>query len=156
MGIDKVIKGHDLFQSLTIDEAHRISDLSSIKKYHPNEFIFKYGGAGSHIYMLMEGTVYLRLPSNPPEFSFIISKIEKGELFGLSPLLDSPRYTASAQCMEETEVLSIEARPFREILTNNSPVGYDIINRVARIYFARYIEVLKSIQGVLGQISLIR
>jgi signal-transduction protein with cAMP-binding, CBS, and nucleotidyltransferase domain len=156
MGIDNVIKGHDLFQSLTVDETHRVSDFSSIKKYQPDEFIFKYGSAGSHIYTLMNGTVYLRLPSTPPEFSFIISKIEKGELFGLSPLLDSPRYTASAQCMEETEVLAIEAQPFREMLINNCPVGYDIVNRVAHIYFARYIEVLKSIQGVLGQISLIR
>jgi len=156
MSIDKVIKGHDLFRSLTIDETHRISNFSSMKKYHPDEFIFKYGGVGSHIYMLMEGLVYLRLPANPPEFSFIISKIEKGELFGLSPLLDSPRYTASAQCMEATEVLVIEAQPFRDILINNCPVGFDIVNRVAHIYFTRYIEVLKSIQGVLGQISLIR
>ncbi len=156
MGIDRVIKGHDLFRSLTVDEAHRISDFSSMKKFQPDEFIFKHGGKGSHVYMLMEGTVYLRLPAIPPEFSFIISKIEKGELFGLSPLLDSPRYTASAQCMEPTEVLSIDAKAFRDILLSNCPVGFDIINRVAHIYFTRYIEVLKSIQGVLGQISLIR
>ncbi len=156
MSLEKVIKGHDLFQSLTVDEAHRLSDFSSMKEYQPDEFIFKFGGAGSHIYMLMKGAVYLRLPANPPEFSFVISKIEKGELFGLSPLLDSPRYTATAQCMEATEVLAIEAQPFREILKNNCPVGYDIINSVAHIYFTRYIEVLKSVQGVLGQISLIR
>ena len=156
MGIDKVIKGHDLFRALTVNEAHRISDFSSMKKYQPDEFIFKHSDEGFHVYMLMEGAVYLRLPANPPEFSFIISKIGKGELFGLSPLLDTQRYTASAQCMEPTEVLVIEAQPFRDILINNCSVGFAIINRVAHIYFTRYIEVLKSIQGVLGQISLIR
>jgi len=156
MGIDNILKGHDLFRSFTVDEAHKISDFSSMKEFKPNEFIFKYNGEGSHVYMLMEGMVYLRLPANPPDFSFIISKIEKGELFGLSPLLDSPRYTATAQCIEHTQVLAIEAAPFREILKSDCPVGFDIINSVAHIYFTRYIEVLKSIQGVLGQISLIR
>lgn len=106
--------------------------------------------------MLMEGSVYLRLPANPPEFSFVISKIEKGEIFGLSRLLDSPRYTTTAQCVEAAEILSIEAQPFRELLKQNCPVGLHIINQVAHIYFSRYIDVLKNLQAVVSQIPLIR
>jgi len=134
----------------------RSAVFSSVKKFGFDEAIFKYNGAGSHVYMLMKGLVYLRLPANPPEFSFIISKIEKGELFGLSPLLDSPRYTATAHCYEETEVLAIEAKPFRELLLKNNLVGFSVINQVAHIYFTRYIDVLKNLQGVISQVSLVR
>ena len=86
----------------------------------------------------------------------VVSRIETGELFGLSPLLDSPRYTASALCRENTELLSIEAGRFRELIRNNPLVAFDTMNRVAHIYFNRYIEVLKSLQGVVNQVSLIR
>ena len=156
MGIDGILKGHDLFRSLSVDQAHEISDFSSVKKYQADETVFKLDATADHIYMLMEGAVNLLLPAESGNFSLVISKIEKGEIFGLSPLLDSPRYTATALCREATEVLSIEAKPFRELLMNNHPVGFNIMNQVAHIYFHRYINVLKSLQGVVGQISLIR
>ena len=106
--------------------------------------------------MLMNGSVDLRLPAQSHDFNLVVSRIEKGELFGLSPLLDSDRYTATAHCKEACELLSIEAKPFRELLKRNSLVGFNIMNQVAHIYFYRYINVLKNLQGVVGQISMIR
>ncbi len=156
MSIDRMLKGHDLFQSLSVEEAHRLSGFSSVKKYEADDTIFKYNGLGLHVYMLMEGVVYLRLPASPQDFSFAISKIEKGELFGLSPLLGSERYTATAQCTEPAEVLCIEAKPFRELLQKNCPVGFQIMSQVADVYFTRYISLLKNLQGVVNQIPLIR
>jgi len=156
MSLDGILKGHELFRSLGVDQAHEISSFSSVKKFEAKETVFSYNDPAGHIYMLMEGAVDLRLPAEGQEFSLVISKMEKGELFGLSPLLDSPRYTATAQCDAATELLSIEAKPLRELLKNNSLVGFEIMNQVAHIYFNRYIEVLKKLQGVVGQVSLIR
>ena len=156
MIIDKMLKGHELFASLNVDEVNKLSTFSSVKEYKADEMIFELNQSCSHFYMLMEGVVYLQLPANPPEFSFTVSKIEIGELFGLSPLLNSPRYTSTAKCYEKTKVLSIEAKPFRDLLLENCPAGLDIINRVARIYFTRYLEVLKRLQDVISHISLIR
>ncbi len=156
MSVDRVLKGHDLFQSLSVDEAHRIAEFSSVKLYDRNETVFNYGDPGGHVYMLMDGSVDLLLPAESLEFNMVVSRIEVGELFGLSPLLDSPRYTASAVCRDQTELLSIEADRFRELLRNNPVVAFDTMNRVAHIYFNRYIDVLKSLQGVVNQVSLIR
>jgi signal-transduction protein with cAMP-binding, CBS, and nucleotidyltransferase domain len=156
MSIEKMLKGNVLFGSLSVDEVDRISTFSSVKEFRKDETIFTFNQASSHFYMMMDGSVYLQLPANPPEFSFAISKIQKGELFGLSPLLDSRRYTSTARCYAATRVLSIEAKPFREILRSNYPAGFTIMNQVARIYFGRYIDVLKRFQDVVGQISLVR
>jgi len=150
------LKGHDIFQSLDVSQAHQLSGFTSVKKFKAGENVFGYNDAAGHVFMLMQGSVDLRLAAGPGEFSLVISRIEKGELFGLSPLLDSPRYTATAQCHEDTEVLAIEAKPFREMLRANCSVGFDMLNQVAHIYFNRYINVLKSLQGVVDQISLIR
>jgi CRP-like cAMP-binding protein len=156
MSVTGILKGHDLFQSLGQDQARAIANFSSVKECEAGMNIFALGDPGSHVYMLMDGSVNLRLPATDGDFSLVISRIEQGELFGLSPLLDSPVYTATAQCAEPTKVLAIEAKAFRRLLKDNALVGFDIMNRVAHIYFSRYIYVLKSLQNVVGQVSLIR
>ena len=156
MGTDDALKGHELFRSLNVEETDRLSRFSSVKKLAADEVVFETGQAGSHVYMLMKGAVNLRLSTDPADFGIIVSRIKLGELFGLSPLLDSPRYTTTAVCSESAEVLAIEARPFRDLLNKNCPVAIDVLNRVARIYFARYLDILKNLQAVVNQIPLTR
>lgn len=153
MSTNTMLKGNELFQSLSVEEVDRISVFSSVKEFNANEMIFIHDRPSTHIYVLMDGLVYLQLPSTVPDFNLSITKIEKGELFGLSPLLDSPRYTASAKCFAPTKVLSIEAKPVREILQKNYLVGMNVMSRVARIYFTRYINLLKRLQETVSQIS---
>jgi len=154
MSIDMMLKGHELFASLNVDEINQLSTFSSVKEFKANEIIFEYNQASTHFYMMMEGLVYLQLPVNPRDFRFAISKVEKGELFGISSLLKSLRYTSTAQCYEDTKVLSIEAKPFRRLLQLNCPAGLNIINQVAHIYFTRYLDLVRRLQDVVGQITL--
>ena len=153
MSNDMILRGHEVFASLNVDEMNKVSTFSSTKEFKDRETIFEYNQAGSHIYLLMEGVVCLQLPVNPPEFGLTISKVEEGELFGISPLLKSPHYTSTARCFKDTKVLSIEANPFRELLRSNCRVGMDIFNHVAHIYFTRYIDLLTRLQNVVGHIA---
>ena len=153
MSTDTMLKGTELFKSLSIEEVDKISAFSSVKEFNANDMIFIHDRPSTHIYVLMEGLVYLQLPSTAQEFNLNITKIEKGELFGLSPLLDSPRYTASAKCFSPTKVLAIEAKPVKGILQKNHLVGMDAMGRVARIYFTRYLDLLRRLQDTVSQIS---
>jgi signal-transduction protein with cAMP-binding, CBS, and nucleotidyltransferase domain len=155
MSIDLMLKGHELFASLNVDEMNQLSNFSSVKEFKADESIFAYNSPSSHFYMLMEGSVYLKLPVNPQGLRFAISKVEKGELFGISSLLKSERYTSTAECHEDTKALSIEAQPFRELLQLNCPTGMEIITQVAHIYFTRYLDVIKKLQDVVNQITLV-
>ena len=150
MSNDTILKGHDLFASLNVDEMDRLSAFSSVREYRENEIVFENNQAASHFYILMDGLVYLQLPADLPEFSIPISKVEKGELFGISPLLKSPRYTLTAKCFQDTKALAVEAEPFREILQQNCRAGMDIITRVADIYFKRYLDLIERLQSVVG------
>jgi len=149
-----IIRGHDLFQSLGLDDAHGLSDFSFTRRFEANEVIFRFGDKAEQIFMLLSGSVELRLPNDPQDLSLVISRIEKGELFGLSPMLNSTLYTATAFCREPTEVLSIDATPLREMLLKNHMVGFNFMNQVALIYFNRYIAVLNSVQKAIGEIAL--
>lgn len=153
MSTDTMLKGNELFKSLSVDDVDRISTFSSVKEFNANETIFIHGRPGTHVYELLDGVVRLQLPSTTHDFNLSITKIGKGELFGLSPLLDSPRYTASAKCFTPVKVLAIEAMPLKKILQKNHPVGMDVMSRIARIYFTRYLDLLRRLQETVSRVS---
>ena len=62
MSIDTILRGHELFASLNVDEMNELSSFSSVKDFNADETIFEYNSPSSHFYMLMEGLVYLQLP----------------------------------------------------------------------------------------------
>jgi CRP-like cAMP-binding protein len=150
------IKGHDLFEQLSVDEINTLNTISTLKKCKKNDTIFEHRAPGTHVFLLMKGVIYLKLYEKTQGISINITKIEKGDLFGLSPLLGRQRYTASASCITNCDVLFIEAKPFRKILQNNLPAGFQIINEVASIYFHRYLEILKNMQVIAKQLTMIK
>lgn len=156
MSVTGMLKAHDLFRALTPKELDLVSSFSSVKNFDVDQTIFELDQRCSHVFQVLEGELYLQLPGQLPEFNIVVSKVEKGELFGLSPLIGSERYTATARCITRCSVLAIEADPMHRMLQENSLVGYHIMSRVAGIYFRRYVDVVKNLQSVLGQIPMIR
>lgn len=150
MSNNMILKGHDMFASLTVDEIHKLSSFSAVKEFREREIIFMNSQPATHFYILMDGLVYLQLSGNSPEFNIPISKVEKGELFGISPLLKSSEYTLTAQCYKNTKALAVEAKPFNDVLQQNCVAGIDIITHVAQIYFTRYLDLIKRFQNVVG------
>ncbi len=152
MKAESFLKGHELFRSLNVKDADQLSNASSTKEFHGGETIFQCGAPSSHVYMLISGDVHLMLPAEKNSPGIVLAKVGRGELFGISPLLQSSRYTTTAMSVGDSQVLAIEARVLREVLGRNSTVAIDVLNKVARIYFERYLELVKDLQGVVNQI----
>ena len=152
MSVASILQGHELLKNLKMEEVDRISRFSERKKFDKNETVFRHGADAAHSFILLEGRVLLRLPAKPDEFRIVIGRIDQGELFGLSPLLGSAKYTAEAQCAEPSEVLAIGAQELRSLLQADCLAGFYIMNEVAQVYFTRYIELLGRLQGIVAQI----
>ncbi|GBE31025.1 MAG TPA: cyclic nucleotide-binding domain-containing protein [Bacteroidetes bacterium] len=148
MTAPKGFHSSDLFSKLTVDEIKRLDEVSFTKDFAEGESVFEFNQACSHLYMLMEGTVHLMLPSGDGQFDFAFAKVAKNEIFGLSSLMKSPRYTAAARSMTSSRVLMIEADPLIKILEQNQVVGFDIINAVSRIYYHRYLSMLRKLKDI--------
>lgn len=155
MSVARILKGHELFANLSLEDVNKISEFSERQSFRKNQIIFKYGDKGEHVFVLLEGGVHLRLPARPQAFRIIVSNVAKGDLFGLSPLLGSDRYTLEAQAVGPTQVLAIDALKLRSLLQTNSLAGFTIMTEVAQAYFNRYIEILKRLQAIVTQIPLI-
>lgn len=152
MSVASILQGHELLKNLTMEEVDRINKFSERKKYKKNATVFRHGEDAAHSYILLNGCVLLRLPAKPDEYRIVIGRIEEGEMFGLSPLLGSAKYTAEAQCAESSEVLVIDAQELRGLLQADCLAGFYIMNEVAQAYFTRYVELLGRLQGIVAQI----
>jgi len=155
MSVTKMLKGHELFRSLSFEEVDKVSSFSALKEFCKDENVFTSGVVGSHFFVLQEGRVNLRLPADAHEASLVVGRIEKGDIFGLAPLFGAGRYTTTAQCAEPCKVLAIQVEPLRELLEQNSLVGLHIMTVAAQAYFTRYIETLNRVQKVINEIGAI-
>ena len=148
-----MIKGHELFQSLSFEEVEQVSSFAGPKPYEKGGVVFRKGDRGSHFFIVLEGRVNLVLPSADNESQLVVGRLGKGDMLGLSPLLGSERYSATARCSEASTVLAVEIVPFRRLLEDNARVGLHIMNVVARAYFSRYIDTLARIQSIVDDVS---
>jgi signal-transduction protein with cAMP-binding, CBS, and nucleotidyltransferase domain len=155
MSVTKMLKGHELFQSLSFEEIDRVSSFSGVKQYDAGEEVFKGGSVGSHFFVLLEGSVNLRLPAEAHDTSLVVGRMEQGDIFGLAPLLGRGRHTTTARCSGTCSVLAIEAEPLRVMLEQNSPVGLQVMKVAAQAYFSRYVETLTRVQKVVNEIAAI-
>ena len=148
-----MIKGHELFQSLSFEEVEQVSSYAGPKPYKKGELVFRKGDRGSHFFVVLEGRVNLVLPSADNESQLVVGRLGKGDIFGLSPLLGVDRYSATAQCGEVSTIMAVEIVPFRKLLEDNPRVGLHMMNVMARAYFSRYITMLGRIQGIVDDVS---
>ena len=155
MSVVNILKGHELFHNLSVEEVDKVSGFSERRGYDAGDTIFPRGQIAEKVYILLEGGVHLRLPAKPDEFRIIVSKLDIGDLFGLSPMIGSDRYTLEAQCVEDAEVLAIDAKGLRNLLETDCTAGVVIMSEVAQAYFERYIELLTRLQNIVLQIPLI-
>ena len=153
MSVPELIKGHDLFRSLSFDEIGQIDEFSASAAYRAGETVFTDGAPASHFFVVIDGCVNLQLPSRKDDSAFVVTRMEKGDILGMSPLLGFDRYSSLAQCAEDSTILRVDAAPFRELLNRNAPVGAQVMNVIAQVYFARYIDMLGRIQTIMGDVT---
>ena len=153
MSIASILRGHEFFHNLGLDEVDAISGFSQKLRFSRDDQIFSQGQKADKVYLLLRGAVLLRFPSGRAESQMIIARIEKGELFGISPLLGTEAYGADALCAEDTEVLEIEAEQLQRVLKEDCMAGFVIMSEVAKAYFDRYTDLLRNLQQVVSGLA---
>lgn len=151
----QTLTGHELFQSLRFEDVDRINSFSGTKELRKDEVVFESGAVGSHVYVVLEGRISLRMPARANEACLAIGLIEKGEMFGLAPLLGAGRHVVRAQCVEPSHLLAIESAPLRELLENEPRIGFHVMKLAAQTYFSRYVASLERVQAVINDLAVV-
>jgi len=131
------IKQSDLLWGLDNQFIKEFID-SAMKKTHPAGYkLFDAGDAADFFFIMMKGSIKLSVG----EQSKTTYRVEHaGEAFGWSGLVGMPKYSASAECVEESMVM-IFAKEFVQDITDADPVnGMRFFRRLARMLGNRLIH----------------
>jgi CRP-like cAMP-binding protein len=144
-----------LFRLLSPKEVERLSAASGVMKLKEGERVYADGFPATHLFMLLKGRVELRRPTKGG-VDLLVDDLVEGSIFGVSSLTGMERHLLDAVCVEDSEVLKLEARVLRQVLDENLVAGYAIQKRVSEIFFKRYVEAMERLQAVVQAVPVQR
>ena len=120
-------------------EAMDISEKLSLNK---GKIIFSTGETADYFYVFLKGQVQLSLSDSGP----VVYRVRHpGEIIGWSCLVGRQTYSASAECLEATELLRFDREGFLEILSKNPASEALLFKRLATMLGNRLLELYPTI-----------
>ncbi len=133
----KDLRENDLFRGLNARQVQSFMKYSEEQELKAGEVIFHQGSPAQNLFILLEGEVTLGIRAKGEIDITAYSAGKKGEVFGLSCLIKPYRNNVTAICNKKTRVLSMNGEALRKLMKQNSRVGFEIMQKVAEIYYNR-------------------
>ena len=135
----------ELFGLLSDEQLEEVAKITEKKSYKIHDHIYERGNAAKHLFVVKKGLVSLRRIDPGDEVGIAFETREPGELFGAASFMKPQEYTLTAVCQEDTEVMAIDADKLFELTAKDPVVGYQLMLKIAQIYFERYKTAKRSL-----------
>jgi CRP-like cAMP-binding protein len=99
------------------------------RKIPPGTVLFNEGDRGEEMYILQSGRVKISKRIRGVEKT--LATLEKGEFFGEMAILNDKPRSASAETVEECEMLMIDRKTFDALIRGNAEIAVRFIKRLA-------------------------
>jgi CRP/FNR family cyclic AMP-dependent transcriptional regulator len=132
--IEQTLRNSEFFKGFEQTELNDIAGICDIRNYATGEFVFEQGDFGEHLYIIVEGQVFLEHAMNigTHKGKVVFATLGKGRVLGCwSTLLDEPHILmSSANCQKPTRVLVLKGADLRRMMTRNRELGFNILERL--------------------------
>ena len=118
----------DLLWGLDKSFIKGVVKIAEKETYEKGRVLFREGDPASDLYILIKGHVRLTLGDTGHSI-YIVS--HPGEVFGWSSVIGRHVYTASAVCVQETQVFRIEAKALSGLLESDPKNAVIFFKRIA-------------------------
>ena len=118
-------------------------DITNRKSYEKGQFVFFEGDNASFFFTLIQGRVKLSIGETGEEV-YIVE--QAGEVFGWSSLMDRSQYSASAECLEPTNLLLIEKDKLERLLSSDPANGMIFYKNLSQTLGNRLLKSYKIIR----------
>ena len=124
----------EFFELLGKKEISEIAGLCQANAYKSGEYVFQQGDHGEHLYVIVQGYIYLErsMDLGVRKGNIVIEALGKGRVLGCwSTLLDIPHtLMSSAICQTPTTVLAIKGSDLRRIMIGNTELGFKLMEKL--------------------------
>jgi len=108
------------------------------------------GEPAEAFHFLVQGMVSIKMRAEEHGELVLKTLKQTGEIFGWSALVEEGRSTATAECLEETKVLSFKKQDLEVLFAKDPALGYRFMKRLAGL-ISRRLESTRAL--LLKQIS---
>jgi CRP-like cAMP-binding protein len=137
MTTTQILKKTSLFKALSDDQLKAVVRLSWEKSFQQGEKIFKHGQQAKKLYVLVSGSVSLRIDA-PEELDLMAETLqETGDVFGMAALTKSHIYNVTAHCTKRATALSLDSARLQEIIRWQPVYGLEVMAELAWLYMNR-------------------
>jgi CRP-like cAMP-binding protein len=136
MNNSKSLKELPIFSSLTDDEIKAVSEIANTQTVSADELVFSEGDPGNILYVIINGSIriYTKITENVDK---TLVTLRSGGLFGEMAVISEDYRSATAKAVEETELLSISQKDFRNLLDKNPTVGKKLLEFIVKVLAGR-------------------
>jgi len=131
------VKMSDFFMDMGKPFTMEVLDIAERLLLKEGEVLFQEGDPARHFFVLLKGRVRLSLGDAGPVIYMVR---QPGEIIGWSGLIGRDRYSASGECMEETNLLKFDRDVFLEILKEYPRNEALLFKRLAEMLGNRLLE----------------
>jgi len=136
------IKMSDFFMGMGKQFTIEVLDIAEKLFHNEGEILFHEGNPAKHFFVLLKGRVKLSLGETGP----IVYMVRRpGEIIGWSGLIGRDTYSASGECMEETNLLKFDRDIFLKILKKYPRNEALLFKRLAEMLGNRLLELYPTI-----------
>jgi CRP-like cAMP-binding protein len=136
------IKMSDFFMGMGKQFTIEVLDIAEKLFHNEGEILFHEGHPAKHFFVLLKGRVKLSLGETGPVVYMVR---HPGEIVGWSGLIGRDRYSASGECMEETNLLKFDRDDFLDILKKYPQNEALLFKRLAEMLGNRLLELYPTI-----------
>lgn len=142
------LKNAKLFSGLGESALQAIETFAETKAFLPGTFIFHEGDRASHLYVLQEGRVRLRM-GEVGQVAYVLSS--PGDVFGWACMANVEEYTLSAQCVLPVRALRWESGKLQRSFEADPTSGALFYRRLSELIGQRLINSYKATVSVHGE-----
>ena len=138
----------ELFDMLADEQLEEVARITEKKSYKIHDHIYERGDPAKHLFVVSKGLVSLRRFEPGDEVGIAFETREPEGLFGAASFMKPQEYTLTAVCLEDTEVMAVDAGKLFELAEKDPAVGYQLMLKIAQIYFERYKTAKRSLHEI--------
>jgi CRP-like cAMP-binding protein len=141
-------KKFDFFHAFSDNQLEELLKVTEKKTFKKGNQIYKEGDRANQIFIVSKGWVKLRKIDPGKDIDITFESRSKGELFGAACFMKPQEYTLNAVCMEDSEVMAINADALFDLFHKDYQIGYLFLKEIAKVYFERYKSVKRQLYGM--------
>ena len=132
------LKSIAMLNNFKVSMLEKLSNITSIKTYKANDYIFNEGDDAENLYAVIEGRVRLEIDKKYIT-RISINDIVQGMAFGFSALVDTEKksYTTYAKARTDVKLYKWKATDLDVLFNQDFEMGFLFMKEIAKIIKAR-------------------